>query len=90
MAAMDKAFKAYDIRGIYGDEITEDLAWKVGHASAQFLRSLLRGYERGQAASNRLVVGQDMRPHSQPLVEALISGATALTFHTSCRVMKRT
>ena len=77
MALIEKVFKAYDIRGIYGDEIDEDLAWKIGHATAQFLRSLLSGYERGQASSNRLVVGRDMRPHSVPLVEALIDGISS-------------
>ncbi|HOF17366.1 MAG TPA: hypothetical protein PK082_00520, partial [Phycisphaerae bacterium] len=44
---MEKVFKAYDVRGLYGEEVTEDLAWKIGHASGQFLRSLLSGYERG-------------------------------------------
>jgi phosphomannomutase len=77
MSVIDKVFKAYDIRGLYGEEVDEDLAWKVGHACAQFLRSLLSGYERGQASSNRLVVGRDMRPHSKPLVEALIEGVSA-------------
>ena len=74
---VDKVFKAYDIRGLYREEITEDLAWKVGHASAQFLRSLLTGYERGQTSSNRLVVGRDMRPHSESLARALIEGITS-------------
>jgi len=77
MADSDKVFKAYDVRGIYGDGIDEDLAWKIGHATAQFLRSLLSGYERGQASSNRLVVGHDMRPHSAPLVKALVEGVTS-------------
>lgn len=77
MTAIDKVFKAYDIRGLYGEEITEDLAWMVGHASAQFLRSLLSGYERGLSSSNRMVVGRDMRPHSEPLCKALIEGVTS-------------
>ena len=77
MVDIDRAFKAYDVRGIYGEDITEDLAWKIGHATAQFLRSLLSGYERGQASSNRLVVSRDMRPHSPVLVEAIIEGVTA-------------
>jgi len=77
MSVIDTVFRACDIRGLYGEEIDEDLAWKIGHAAAQFLRSLLSGYERGQASSNRLVVGHDMRPHSPALVEALISGITA-------------
>ena len=66
MAEIDAVFKAYDIRGVYPTEVDEDLAWKIGHASAQFLRSLLSGYDRGQASANRLVVGRDMRPHSAP------------------------
>jgi len=77
MAVIDKVFKAYDVRGIYGEEITEDLAWKIGHATGQFLRSLLSGYERGQASSNRLVVGRDMRPHSESLAAAMIDGISA-------------
>ncbi|MGA2266369.1 MAG: phosphomannomutase/phosphoglucomutase [Phycisphaerae bacterium] len=77
MGELSKVFKAYDIRGVYPKEVDEDLAWKVGHACGQFLRSLLSGYERGQAASNRLVVGRDMRPSSDPLAGALIEGITA-------------
>ncbi len=77
MSVIDRVFKAYDVRGIYGDEIDEDLAWKVGHASAQFLRSLLSGYDRGQASTNRVLIGRDMRPHSAPLADAAISGITA-------------
>lgn len=77
MAAIDKVFKAYDVRGVYGEEFDEDLAWKIGHASASFLRSLMSGYERGQAAANRLVVGYDMRPSSESLVTALIEGITS-------------
>ncbi len=73
----EKIFKAYDIRGLYPEQIDEDGAWKIGHASAQFLRSLLQGYERGQANSQSLVVGRDMRSHSPSLSEALIKGMTA-------------
>ncbi len=77
MANIDDVFKAYDIRGVYGAGVDEDLAWKVGHASAQFLRSLLSGYDRGQFATNRLVIGRDMRPHSKSLSESLVEGVTA-------------
>jgi phosphomannomutase len=77
MAGNDNVFKAYDVRGVYGQDVTEDLAWKIGHASAAFLRSMLTGYDRGQASSNRLIVGHDMRPSSQSLTCALIEGITA-------------
>jgi phosphomannomutase len=72
---MDPAiFKAYDIRGIYPDEVNEEDAWKIGCATARFLPSLVRGYERGLADSHSLCVGRDMRKHSPPLAEALIEG----------------
>ncbi len=77
MSASDKVFRAEDVCGLYGQEIDEDLAWKVGHACGQFLRSLLSGYERGQSSTNRLVVGRDMRPHSEMLLSALIEGVTS-------------
>jgi len=67
-------FKAYDIRGIYPDQLNEEDAWKIGCATARFLRSLLRGYERGQAASQSLCVGRDMRTHSEGIARALIEG----------------
>lgn len=67
-------FKAYDIRGIYPDQLDETAAWKIGHGAAQFLRSLLRGYERGQANAQSVCVGHDMRTHSPSLVKALMEG----------------
>ncbi len=77
MADIEAVFKAYDIRGVYPTQVDEDLAWKVGHGTAQFLRSLLSGYDRGQSAANRVVVGQDMRTHSPGMAEALMDGVTS-------------
>jgi phosphomannomutase len=72
---MDPAiFKAYDIRGVYPGQINEEDAWKIGYAAARFLRSLLRGYQRGQANAQSLCVGRDMRTHSETLANALIEG----------------
>ncbi len=70
-------FKAYDIRGVYPDQVDETAAWKIGHGAAQFLRSLLRGYERGQANAQSVCVGRDMRTHSPALVKALTEGMNA-------------
>ena len=69
-------FKAYDIRGRFPEELDEQAAWKIGHASAQFLRSLLQGYERGMSSAQSLIVGRDMRTHSPALADALIKGMT--------------
>lgn len=75
---MDPAiFKAYDIRGLYPEQIDEDAAWKIGHSTAQFLRSLLQGIQRGQSNAQSLVVGRDMRSHSPSVSEALIAGMNA-------------
>ncbi|MHC4115034.1 MAG: phosphomannomutase/phosphoglucomutase [Planctomycetota bacterium] len=72
---MDPAiFKAYDIRGVYSEQIDEEDAWKIGYASAQFLRSMLSGYARGQANAQCICVSRDMRKHSESLAAALIKG----------------
>ncbi|MBL7115429.1 MAG: phosphomannomutase/phosphoglucomutase [Kiritimatiellae bacterium] len=57
-------FKAYDIRGVYGDTLTEELGEKIGRAYATLLKC------------KKVVVGRDMRPHSKPLFEALARGLT--------------
>jgi phosphomannomutase len=75
---MDPAiFKAYDIRGIYPDQINEEDAWKIGSATAQFLRAMLTGYDRGQTNAQSLCVGRDMRTHSEALAKAIIKGMNA-------------
>jgi len=58
-------FKAYDIRGIYGTELTEDVAYRIGRAFVTFL-----------GGCGKVVVGRDMRPHSIPLFQALARGLT--------------
>jgi len=67
-------FKAYDIRGLYGEQLDEQSAWKIGHATAQFLRSMVHGYNRGLANAQSICVGRDMRTHSPSLAAALIEG----------------
>lgn len=55
-------FKAYDIRGALGDELNEDIAYRIGRAYASFLRP------------GRVVVGQDNRLSSPALKAALCLG----------------
>ena len=55
-------FKAYDIRGIYGETLTPEVAYGIGRAFATFLKP------------STVVVGRDMRPHSLPLFEQLSRG----------------
>jgi phosphomannomutase len=61
---LDAIFKAYDIRGIYPEELDEPLARKIGNAFAHF------------TGAQHVVVGRDMRPSSEPLAAAFIEGAT--------------
>jgi phosphomannomutase len=62
--SLDAIFKAYDIRGVYPDEIDEALARKIGNAFAHF------------TGAQQVIVGHDMRPSSVPLAAAFIEGAT--------------
>lgn len=55
-------FKAYDIRGRLGDELNEDIAYRIGRAYAQHL------------SAGRVVVGGDVRLTSEPLKQALANG----------------
>ena len=72
---MDPAiFNKDDIVGVYPDQLNEEDAWKIGCATARFLRSLLRGYERGQANMQSLCVGRDLGTHSDSMAKALIEG----------------
>ena len=64
-ADLDKVFKAYDVRGVYPDELDEDLARAVGRAFVT-----LTGAES-------IAVGYDMRPSSVPMADALTDGATS-------------
>jgi len=64
-------FKAYDIRGIYPDQITEEIAFKIGY----YFRDLLD--EDDLARGPVVVVSRDMRSHSTPLAEALRNGLRA-------------
>ena len=50
-------FKAYDIRGLYGDEVDGDTAYLVGRAFARVLAAL-RGKQTGDL---RVGLGRDMR-----------------------------
>jgi phosphomannomutase len=72
---IEKIFKAYDVRATYPNPLNEDAAWKVGHATAQFLkRSRERNPEPKVKLPDTIVVGRDMRPHSPALAAALCDG----------------
>ncbi|MDP4291549.1 MAG: phosphomannomutase/phosphoglucomutase, partial [Bacteroidota bacterium] len=55
-------FKAYDIRGVYDADLTEDIAYRIGY----FIPSLLN--------TGKILVGRDMRVSSPALFTALCQG----------------
>ncbi|MCK4234649.1 phosphomannomutase/phosphoglucomutase [candidate division WOR-3 bacterium] len=55
-------FKAYDIRGLYPDELNEVIAKKIGNCFAQIING------------NKILVSRDMRQSSKPLLDALVEG----------------
>ena len=59
---LSKIFKAYDVRGVYKEELTEDIAFKIGKAFVSFLKC------------KDVIVGYDMRLSSPLLVKAFSEG----------------
>jgi len=74
---VESLFKAYGIRGVYPDDLDEDMAWRIGHGVSEFLRSELRGYDRARPEMSSIVVGRDMRKSSRALADALMEGLCA-------------
>lgn len=74
---IQKVFKAYDVRATVPEPLSEDVAWRIGNATAQFLRTSLTGYDRSEPEMNRVIVGRDMRTHSPALSRAFIEGVVA-------------
>ena len=69
MALTRAIFREYDIRGVTGKDLTEDVATAVGGAYAAFLAE--KGV-RGEVA-----VGRDNRPSGESLHKSLIAGLLA-------------
>ncbi len=69
MAIPRAIFREYDIRGITGKDLTDELAATVGGAFAAFLR------EKG--VKGRVSVGRDNRPSGEGLHRGLVGGLLA-------------
>jgi phosphomannomutase len=63
-------FKAYDIRGLYGDEMDEDVAGRIGRAFVRVLADL-RGKRPGEL---RVGLGRDMRLTAPAMAAAYRQG----------------
>ncbi|HJQ09268.1 MAG TPA: phosphomannomutase/phosphoglucomutase [Candidatus Saccharimonadales bacterium] len=66
VAVLNAIFKAYDIRGKVGSELTIELAEYVGRAIAAWL-----------PAEGAVAIGRDMRPDSEALAQAITKGLCA-------------
>jgi phosphomannomutase len=63
-ADLSPIFKAYDVRGIYPDELDEDASHRIGRAFASW------------AGADRILLGQDCRSSSPALADAFAGGVT--------------
>lgn len=66
-AAVQRVIKAYDVRGLVGEELDEDFVADVGGAFARLVRD----------DSARVVIGYDMRASSPSLAAAFADGVRA-------------
>ena len=76
-SSLEKIFKAYDVRATYPEPLSEDAAFKVGYATAKYLKETYPQGAPGVTDKNAIVVGRDMRPHSPALVAQLKAGIKA-------------
>lgn len=67
-AAVHRVIKAYDVRGLVGDQIDEGFVADVGGAFARLMRD---------EGARRVVIGEDMRASSPSLASAFAAGVTA-------------
>ena len=66
----DTIFKAYDVRGIYPDQMDEDLAYRIGRGFAQVLSEL----QDVPVTELRVALGHDMRLSAPSMSEAYARG----------------
>lgn len=69
-AALASIVKAYDVRGVVGEQLSEQIAEAIGAA----LIEVLRADHAGEVST--VVVGYDMRPSSPGLAQAFARGVT--------------
>jgi phosphomannomutase len=70
IAALEDIVKAYDIRGVYPDQIDADQCRALGTGFAGFLREV-------EPASGSVIIARDMRPSGPELVDAFADGVQA-------------
>jgi phosphomannomutase len=67
-AAVHRVIKAYDVRGLVGEEIDERFVADVGAAFARLVR------DEGKTSAEKVAIGHDMRSSSPSLADAFADG----------------
>jgi len=62
MQSIDHIFRSYDIRGIYGKDLDEEIMEKIGNAFGSYCKK-------------DIIIGRDCRIHSKSLRDAFVLGA---------------
>ena len=62
---LDLIFKSYDIRGVFGDTLTSEDAYKIGYSFSQFVES------------DSILIGHDGRISNMEMLNAVSSGITS-------------
>ena len=68
MSISQTIFRQYDVRGIVGRDLTQDVAYGIGRGYAAYLA--------GKGISGAVAVGRDNRPSGDALRDALVRGLT--------------
>src|SRR5262249_9454885 len=74
---LDPLFRDADVRGLAPLPLSPSVAWRIGYAAAQFLRSRLKGYDRADPKARSLITGCDARSASAAIHTELIGGIRA-------------
>ncbi len=74
MKLNENMFRMYDIRGVWGEDLTDETAEMIGKAFGTYVR---------QKGIKDVLIGRDNRLSSRPLRDALVKGLTS----TGCDVL---
>ncbi|UTF60754.1 phosphomannomutase CpsG [Gilvimarinus sp. DA14] len=79
-------FKAYDIRGKLGEELNEEIAYRIGRAYGQFLKPkdvVLGGDVRQTSEALKQAVGNGLRDEGVDVIDIGMTGTEEVYFATS-------
>lgn len=86
MATNLKCFKAYDIRGKLGDELNEDIAYRIGRAYGEYLKPkdmVLGGDVRLTSESLKLALARGLQDAGTNVLDIGLAGTEEIYFATS-------